>query len=189
MQRIVALMLLCVAIPIFATAADDSKPSPEQVEFFEMKIRPILASNCFRCHGAEKQKVELRLDSRDAMLEGGETGPAIVPGEADSSILMAAIEYSGDTQIPMPPKEKLKEGEIKDIREWIDMGAPWPESTVAKKKPAPGPSKADARNHWPFRRVVDPALSEVHNANASKTAIDRFIPTKVEPRGLKKTGS
>ena len=135
-------MVLSFALPTFAATAVDSKPSPERVEFFETKIRPVLAMHCFRCHGPEKQTVELRLDSRDAMLAGGETGPAIVPGEADSSILIAAIEYSGDAQIPMPPKAKLTESEIKDLREWIDMGAPWPEPTVAKKKEAPEPPQS-----------------------------------------------
>src|SRR5947207_404198 len=102
--------------------------TPEQAEFFKTKIQPVLAQTCYKCHSAksEKLKGKLRLDSRDLMLKGGETGPAIVPGDPDKSLLIKAIEYK-DEDLQMPPKnKKLPDDQIKDFREWVKMGAPWP---------------------------------------------------------------
>src|SRR3954468_675107 len=86
--------------------AADPKPSAEAVEFFEKSVRPVLAEHCQSCHGADKQKGGLRLDSRQAMISGGDTGPAIVPGDPDKSRLVGAVHHTGDTP-KMPPKGKL----------------------------------------------------------------------------------
>ena len=97
----------------------------EQTEFFETKIRPVLADNCYRCHSADagKDKGGLTLDSRDAMLKGGETSPAVVPGQPEKSLLIKAIGYL-DADLQMPPKgEKLSATQIADITAWVKMGA------------------------------------------------------------------
>src|SRR5439155_16557482 len=85
---------------------DPPAVTPVQAQFFETKIRPILAENCWKCHGEENHKAELRLDSRSAMLAGGETGPAIVPGHPEKSLLLKAINYQ-DPDLKMPPPGKL----------------------------------------------------------------------------------
>ena len=111
-------------------AADDPQPDKgkleaAQEEFFEAKVRPVLADNCLECHGAEKHKGGLRLDVRAAMLKGGDTGPAVVPGKPDESPLIEAIRYEGEVQ--MPPKKKLKAEEIAALTDWVKRGAYWPE--------------------------------------------------------------
>ena len=113
------------------SAAGDPQPNQgkleaAQEEFFEAKVRPVLADNCLECHGAEKHKGGLRLDVRDAMLKGGESGPVVVPGKPEESPLIEAIRYEGDVQ--MPPKGKLKDEEIAALTEWVKRGAFWPEA-------------------------------------------------------------
>src|SRR3954463_8506373 len=93
-------------------------PTPEQIQFFESKIRPILAENCHRCHGEKKQSGKLRLDSAAAVLAGGETGPALVPGEPEKSHLIEAINYGS---LEMPPDGRLKAEQIALLTEWVKM--------------------------------------------------------------------
>ena len=190
MDRTVMLLLAFFALPGLVLAADSEKlkPKPEQIEFFESKIRPVLAANCLSCHGAEKQKMSLRLDSREAMLEGGESGPAIMPGEPDSSLLIAAIAYSGDDQMPMPPKGKLKDEEIQALRQWVEMGAIWPESASPKLKDSPAASKIDPRSHWSFRPVIDPPLPAIKDSSWPRSPIDRFVLDKLEANGMRPVG-
>jgi len=103
-------------------------PSKEGDRFdhFEERVLPLLKARCISCHGPEKQKGELRLDSRGAVLKGGESGPALVPGEPDRSLLLLAVRHAhGD--LKMPPKEKLAAEEIEGLARWIREGAPWPD--------------------------------------------------------------
>src|SRR6516162_9937526 len=118
---------------IFSTAVTSQelkkgKPlSPQQIQFFESKVRPVLAENCFRCHGPKKQKGDLRLDSRAGMLEGGDQGPVLVPGRPEKSLFIKAIRYN-DVDLKMPPSQKLSKVQIDDLALWVKMGAPWPGS-------------------------------------------------------------
>ncbi len=117
-----ALGLAWAAWPSGATAA-----GPEGVEFFENHIRPLLAQNCYKCHSAEagKAKGELLLDTRDGLHRGGDSGPAIVPGDPKASLIIQAVSYeNGDLQ--MPPKNKLSAAAIEKMTQWIAMGAPDP---------------------------------------------------------------
>src|SRR6266496_580477 len=120
--------------PDLARAADASSASPkvprEQNEFYEKQIQPILAENCFKCHShqAEKIKGSLVLDSRDGALKGGETGPAILPGDPEKSLLIRAVRHV-DEDLQMPPKKKLSEAQIALLTEWIKMGAPYGEGS------------------------------------------------------------
>ena len=95
---------------------------PAAVEFFEKSVRPMLAARCQECHGPTKQKGGLRLDARAAIVAGGESGPAVVPGDARASLLIDAINYGEDHQ--MPPKSKLPAPEIATLTRWVEMGAP-----------------------------------------------------------------
>src|SRR5262249_8650487 len=105
--------------------AQDAKPSPAALQFFESKVRPLLAENCFQCHGEKKQRGSLRLDSLATILEGGDQGPAIVPGHPEKSLLVKAISHT-DPDFKMPPTKKLSREQIADLTNWIKMGAPWP---------------------------------------------------------------
>src|SRR4030095_11686374 len=111
-----------------------NKPNPAQLEFFEKSVRPLLAEKCFTCHGPEKQKAGLRLHARASLLEGGESGPAVVPGRPDKSLLIQAVRHTGE--LKMPPKDKLSAEQANALATWIEMGAAWPMSveirTVAR---------------------------------------------------------
>src|SRR5262245_23563837 len=108
--------------------ADDPAPDPAAVEFLESKVRPILADNCYSCHGSEKQRSGLRLDSGDAARKGGDNGPVVVPGDTAQSRLVQAVRQVGE--LKMPPKGKLKDAEIDALAAWVKMGAPWPAEKV-----------------------------------------------------------
>ena len=108
------------------------------MEFFENKIRPVLAQHCYKCHSTQskKLKAELYLDNRERALQGGESGPSIIPGKANSSLLYRAVLYKEES-LEMPPTRKLPDAVIADFKRWIDMGAPWPKSNepqVAEKQ-------------------------------------------------------
>src|SRR5437870_3810276 len=109
---------------------------PNQVQFFENKIRPILANNCYKCHSqqAEKVKAGLLLDTKEGVLKGGETGPAIVPGDPEKSLLIKAVRYT-DPDLQMPPKgKKLSDADIANLVAWVKMGAPDPRVATARSE-------------------------------------------------------
>ncbi len=115
---LLAMAVLCVAV----TAAADSVPDlAAGHEFFETRIRPLLADRCYACHGARKQESGLRLDSLQAMLDGGELGRAVVPSEPGRSLLLLAVRH--EDELRMPPEQKLSTREIADLTQWIEMGA------------------------------------------------------------------
>jgi mono/diheme cytochrome c family protein len=114
-----------LVVALLPTALDAQEPTAEQAEFFVKKVRPLLARSCFSCHGEMKSKNNLRLDSRTAALEGGDAGPALVPGKPDDSLLIQAVRYGGE--IKMPPKGRLTDGEIADLVAWVKQGAHWPD--------------------------------------------------------------
>jgi len=172
-----------------AVAADGAKkPTPEQVKFFEERVRPVLADRCYQCHGAEKQKGKLRLDSLAAMLAGGESGPAIVPGNSDASLIVHAISHS--EELAMPPKQKLPFAQINDLTSWIKQGAPWPDASGVAALPV-NPSKeqaaeftAEQRGFWAFRKPVKPAAPAVRDAKWPASPIDQFVLARLEKAGL-----
>ncbi len=192
MQRtLMILWLLAVGISagsgrVVVGSEPETKSDPAQVEFFESQVRPLLVENCFGCHGPQKHKGGLRLDSREAILKGGDTGPAMAPGEPGGSLLLEAIGYDGDTQ--MPPKGKLGEQDILVLTEWVKRGAPWPESgrgAVPVASTGGESPKADPKDHWAFRAVVNPSLPVVKDTAWPRGAIDRFVLDRLEARGLK----
>src|SRR5262245_57862170 len=100
-------------------------PPPSAVAFFETKVRPLLAENCYKCHGAKKQRGGLRLDSRAAILQGGESGPVVVPGHPEKSLLLKAVRHE-DPELKMPPTQKLSKQQIDSLARWVKSGAAWP---------------------------------------------------------------
>ncbi len=127
---LLAALSLTLAAPACVILAATDLPAAIQAdqlaqeEFFEAKIRPLIVTRCLDCHGSEKSKGGLRLDSRDAIMKGAESGPVVLPGKPDESPLIAAIRYEGDVQ--MPPKGKLKAEEIASLTDWVKRGAFWP---------------------------------------------------------------
>ncbi|HLX61981.1 MAG TPA: DUF1553 domain-containing protein [Planctomycetota bacterium] len=171
------------AAALFASAlCSAAQPDAEGIKFFEQKIRPVLAERCIKCHGAEKQKGHLRLDTLDAAVKGGDTKPAIVPGAPEKSLLITAVERT-DPDLSMPPKEdQLSEPDRVALAQWIRMGAPWPESVTIVAPPPVKKHKllTDAdREFWSYQPVKNPAVPQVKDAGWSKNEIDRFIFEKL----------
>ena len=169
-----------------AFAAVTVEPTAEQAAFFESKIRPILADNCYKCHSLEngKSKGGLTLDTRDGVLKGGEVGPAIVPGNPEASPLLKAVKYE-DKDLQMPPSKeggKLKDDQIAALTEWVKMGAPDPRKEVPKTKLTGLTAKA--RHHWSYQPVTKPAVPAVKNRVWCRTAVDGFILAKIEEKGM-----
>lgn len=168
---------------VFAAAQDS------QEEFFEKKIRPVLAEKCFKCHSAEAEKLKgsLQLDHLQHLLEGGDTGPAIVPGNVDESLLIESILY-GNEDLQMPPKEKLSDEIVNDFKTWIASGAYWPEEKVPVRGEKDESGKFDLQKrfqeHWSWRPVEKPELPPVQKTDWPGNPIDHFILSQIEKAGL-----
>ena len=169
-----------------ARAAEPAEAlSAEQIEFFESKIRPILAESCYKCHSVEsgKSKGGLLLDSRDALRKGGEGGAVIEPGDPEKSVLIDAVRYRNE-DLQMPPEDqggKLSPEKIAALEEWVRMGAPDPRAATEKARAM---DMAAARKHWAFQPVSKPAVPAVKNARWVRTPVDAFILAKLEANGL-----
>ena len=176
-----ATALLLLASPNWLRAA--APADPKQIQFFESKIRPVLADNCFKCHSeSEKVKGGLRVDDREALLKGGNTGPAIVPGNPEKSLLIRAILYT-DPDLQMPPKDqKLTSSQIADLTAWVKMGAPFPVATASTAASKPKPAKDD---HWAFKPVGKPAAPKVADPAWSANPVDAFIYASLDAKGMK----
>jgi mono/diheme cytochrome c family protein len=147
----------------------------EALDYFEREVRPVLVDHCQKCHGPEKQESDLRLDSREALLQGGVSGPAIEPEHPEKSLLMAAIRHEGEHK--MPPNAKLSEAQIATIGRWIKLGAPWPKEQVATN------SKYEAaRKHWAFQPVRDPEAPRIDPQPANP--LDAFVRARLATEGL-----
>jgi hypothetical protein len=164
-----------------------TSPSPEQTEFFEKRIRPVLVEHCYECHSATAKKIKggLLLDSRAGTHKGGDSGPAITPGDPDASLLIQAVRHSSE-DVAMPPKKKLPPEAISDLAEWVKQGAPDPRSddtlAVVKAKEAIDWNKA--REWWSFRPIESPPVPAVKDNAWPHNDIDRFILAKLETAGL-----
>jgi len=183
MKRITA---LCIAMgasaaPLFGAAV---KLDPEHLEFFEKKIRPVLVDQCYKCHSAgEKIKGDLVLDTREGLLVGGQSGPAIVPKKPEKSLLIKVIKHE-DPDLAMPPKEpKLADNVIADFEQWIRMGAPDPREATEHKIAAVDFEKA--REHWAFKPVTKPAVPKAADKKFVQSPIDAFVFAKLQEKGLR----
>jgi hypothetical protein len=175
--RIFAAMLLS-AVPLLAA---DSTAS---ADFFENKIRPILATQCFACHAAS-QLGGLRLDSREAMLKGGPAGPAVAPGDPDKSLIITAVQQT--TNLKMPKGAKLKPEEIAALKEWVKAGAAWPAAAAVKVVQPQGGGyviRPEQRAFWSFQPLHPTPASALKNPDWAKTEIDRYILARLEQENL-----
>jgi hypothetical protein len=176
MSRLLAFVL--VTAPCVPLRASDP------AAFFETKIRPVLVEHCHKCHAGDSAKGGLRLDSREAVLAGGDSGPAVVPGDPGKGRLVEAIRY-GNADLSMPPKGKLSDAVIRDFETWVRAGVVWP-----------GPAaKADAKEtfdlakrkteHWCWRPLTNPMPPDVTDAAWGRNPIDRFVHAKLAAAGVK----
>ncbi|MEM7783132.1 MAG: DUF1549 domain-containing protein, partial [Planctomycetota bacterium] len=156
--------------------------SPAEIEFFESKIRPLLVEHCLDCHGANAAKVRggLRLTSRKEMLKGGDSGPAIVLGNLDESLLIESIRYDG---FEMPPKGKLPPEEIEAFEKWVSMGAPDPR-TASSAPIFKAPTILEGKKFWAFQPPQNHQPPVVANTHWPTSVIDRFVLAKLEENGI-----
>src|SRR5882762_5673081 len=179
----VSIAALLMAAPIGCSAG--AAPSAQQLEFFESKIRPLFAEHCYSCHSekAEKLKGGLRLDSAEGLLKGGDSGAAIVPGDADTSLLIKAVRYT-DPDLQMPPKnKKLPPEQIASLEAWVKMGAPLPAAPLGPRSLR---DVAEARaRHWAFQPVKKPMPPPVKRARWVQTPVDNFVLATLEKKNLK----
>ncbi len=157
------------------------------LDYFEANIRPILVNNCYKCHSSESGKLKggLSVEFHESLIKGGDSGPAIVPGNPDKSLLIKAVRYQ-DADLKMPPKgEKLSDSQIAALTQWVKMGAPDPR-TVGKTTLASAASwSKDRRNHWAFQPIRKQAEPVVQDTNWVANPIDSFILAKLEKNDMK----
>lgn len=163
--------------------AQDQKLSSQDVEYFEKKVRPLLAKRCFACHsnGAKILQGGLRLDSAVSLRKGGDSGPAVAPGKPGESLLISAIRYE---DLEMPPKGKLPAAEIAELTAWVKRGAPFPADLTLPDRGKDGIDFAAARDFWSFRPVEIQPEPESKNAGWPRKRIDRFVLAAMEREGL-----
>jgi hypothetical protein len=178
---------LVAAATWMAPVVNASTPglSPETLEFFESKIRPVLATECYECHGAEKQKGGLRLDYKAGWEKGGDSGPSILPGNPKDSLLLQSVRHE-DVDLKMPSKApKLSPEAIAHLEKWVAMGAPDP-----REKPEPATNStwllklAERRKWWSFQPVQNPAPPVPQNVSWSSHPVDQFLLHAMEKKGL-----
>jgi len=163
------LALSGILFPQFTSAS----PSDDDLQFFETKVRPLLATRCVSCHGADKKDAGLRLDSREAILAGGSKGPIATPGaKAETSRLIQAV--SGG--LPTPAPCRLKSAETDSLIQWINSGLPWPDDSL--------PITSTGKSHWAFQAMQQPALPTPDRAEWIASPVDAFILAKLEQAGL-----
>ncbi|HYP15317.1 MAG TPA: PSD1 and planctomycete cytochrome C domain-containing protein, partial [Bryobacteraceae bacterium] len=171
----------------FAGAAHGQVDAANSPEFFESKVRPILAGNCFGCHTSSKMG-GLRLDSSEDMLKGGTKGAAVVPGDPAKSLLIELVKHS-DPKLRMPMGNKLKDADIETLTAWVKAGAVWPKSAAPVQRSSKEGDKyvihAEQRNFWSFLPLKQPVAPAVKDAKWPKTDIDRFVLAKLEKEGLR----
>ena len=179
-----ATLLDRVCLPVIARG--EGRPNSQQLEFFEKQVRPLLAKHCYQCHSVQAKRLEakLLLDSRSGHLRGGDSGPAIVPGDADGSLLIEAVRYES---YEMPPKGKLPEEDVATLVRWVNMGAPWPNEAA--------PTADDEHEQfdllkrksefWLWQPIANADAPKVQDVAWPRNDIDRYILARLEEAGLK----
>src|SRR5437667_4436429 len=182
--------VLLTAFNVVAAGQQPAATEAQSSEFFEARVRPVLASNCYECH-TDQRNGGLRVDSREALLKGGRRGPAIVPGDPDNSLLMQAVRQTNDA-LKMPKGGRLAPAEFDALAEWIRGGAVWPaappattvstsvpgaaaSNTVAGSRAAAYAITPEQRAFWSFQPIRRPAVPAVSHGTWPKSDIDRFI--------------
>ncbi len=186
-RRFVLLAVSILAMESTRPSVHAADHSPEQIEYFEKHVRPVLVERCFECHSGEKKQGDVRFDQRDAVL-----AHLIVPGQPEQSRLLQVLKYDpNDTQ--MPPKGKLPQEQIDLFTEWVKQGAAWPaESPAAAHQKLDFPRlaggeidyEAAALSHWAYRPITRPVPPAIESRERSLTPIDHFVVAELNPLGL-----
>ncbi len=187
MSRAIQILLIAL-LPCGMIRAAEPTLDPESIKFFESKVRPVLIARCLKCHGPAQQKGQLRLDSREAVLKGGESGEVVVSGKPGESLLIEAINRTG---LEMPPDTPLKENEIAALTEWVRRGLPWPTVDGKSRTLEPGGkgiTDAD-KQYWAFQPIKNPAVpdlkSQISNLKSQiRNPIDQFIVARLQADGF-----
>ncbi len=182
MERLSFIFLCAAFLAASCVPARSAKPTAD--DFFESNIRPLLVERCIECHGEKKHKGGLRLDSRVAWQKGGDTGPALVPGDPEASLLMKAVRRI-DKELQMPPKHPLSAEEIASLEQWVKIGAPDPRTSTPSKGALKAPSVDEGRKHWAFLPLATPAPPALQRDSWSKTDLDRFVFERLDKSDLK----
>ena len=187
--------LLAARLVTAAPAADVAKVpafKADEVKFFEEKVRPVLVESCIKCHGGEKTKGELKLNTREGFIAGGETGPSVVLDHVEKSLLLDAVNYKGDVE--MPPKQKLPQEQIDAMAQWVKMGMPWtpgldlaagvkkPEAELAAHKGPP--TVEEGKSFWAYVPPKRPDAPAVKGKDWVRNPVDQFVLAKLEAKGL-----
>ena len=188
MKRVAAIFLIVCFAGWQSRGAAGNRITSSQLDFFEQRIRPILVNECYECHGAKKQKGGLRVDFRDGLLKGGESGPALISGDAKKSLLIQAIKHeNADSEMPKD-RPKLSDSAIADFVKWVNQGAAdprdQPPAVSATNSVAWESIFAARKDWWSFKPVHNPTLPAVTNLNWSAHPVDRFLLSKIEASGL-----
>ena len=184
-NRTLCIVSLTIGLwPTVVSAIDE----PSGIEFFEKKIRPVLVQHCYECHSADAKalKAGLLLDSRDGWKQGGDSGPAIVPGKPQESLLIKALKYEDGME--MPPKGKLPDEVVADFVKWVEQGAPDPRKAPAKAIARREIDIEAGKQLWCFKPIASPIPPAVKNVSWPSTDLDRFILAKQEAAGLRPVG-
>jgi hypothetical protein len=202
-EKAVAFLVMILSLASASLSAGEPKVDREaqaaRLHFFEQKVRPLLVQDCQSCHGATKQKGGLRLDSREAILKGGDSGPAIVPGKPDESLIVSAVNYDG---LEMPPACKLEPAKLEIVAKWVSLGAPWtplptertPKSISSASAETRSPFSDIDRAFWSFQPLRSTVTAQAEGclsacpeeacSHWSQNPIDRFILKRLLEKGL-----
>ncbi|MEX2168538.1 MAG: PSD1 and planctomycete cytochrome C domain-containing protein [Pirellulales bacterium] len=189
-----ACALVVLAGAVASTAEDQTQSptiDPKGIDFFERQIRPVLVERCYKCHSIAAETIQggLRLDDRRATQAGGDSGPAVQPGNADESYLLQAINYTGEFY-DMPPDGKLPDDVIADFRRWIEMGAPDPrEAPEDDAAPRETPTAAGREELWVLQPLQRPDIPPEKNSTWPRGVVDQFVLAKLETAGLAPAGA
>ncbi|MDA0835576.1 MAG: DUF1553 domain-containing protein [Planctomycetota bacterium] len=185
--------VLIFSLPLFSSVvqADENQATVTEahITFFEEHVRPLLVNNCYNCHSATtNSRGGLRVDDRNGLLTGGDHGPAVVPGDAENSLLMQAVRQIHD-KVKMPPKKKLTDEEIAVLEQWIQDGAAWPQLEIPAALGEPADWYDDFRqSHWAFQPFDSPPVPNVKETTWPRDGVDRFILAELEANGLTPVG-
>ena len=163
-----------------AFSAEDAERAA--IQFFEKEVRPILVNRCYECHAEKKQKGSLRVDNIAFIKKGGDSGSALVEGDPAKSLIIQAVRYH-DSDLEMPPKEKLPAKEIAALEQWVKIGAPWPQAEATKVRIDEFGFTEEDRQYWAFQPLSHPVPPKV-KTDWVRTDIDRFVAKKHAELGL-----
>ncbi|MBQ16349.1 MAG: hypothetical protein CMJ65_04405 [Planctomycetaceae bacterium] len=186
LRTVLALVVSLGLLP--PTSTTHAAPTPKDFEFFEKKVRPLLAAHCLECHSGDDPEGKLDMESLGSILTGGLRGPSLVPGKPNASLLITAIRHN--EELKMPPKRKLPTRERAILTEWVKRGAPWPNSKVKPRPAARKPGQAGPRftdkqkKYWAFQPPRRHPLPTIQATDWAKNPIDHFILARLEAAGL-----